>query len=158
LQQLLDSGLAEGVELRVQQLRSQDDRESEIQAAVEILNRKLEAGITTVLYTSRTRQPASKEEFLEFGRIIMESLCEIIRRITTPPGYLIAKGGITSIEVARQALQVEEAFAAGQIINGVPVLRFGPESRWPDIPYVVFPGNVGDDGALLRAVKILAFS
>ena len=89
------------------------------------------------------------------GRIIMGSLCEIIRRVDIKPGYLIAKGGITSIEIARQALQAEEAFAIGQILNGVPVLRFGPETRWPDIPYVVFPGNVGDDSALLRAVKTL---
>jgi uncharacterized protein YgbK (DUF1537 family) len=51
---------------------------------------------------------------------------------------------------------VEEAFALGQIINGVPVLRLGPESAWPDMPYVIFPGNVGDDEALLKVVNILS--
>jgi uncharacterized protein YgbK (DUF1537 family) len=156
LRQLLDSGLAEGVELSVPDLHEQDSRQREIQKESEIINRKLSLGITTVLYSSREVRLTSTEAFLEIGRIIMVSLCEVIRRITIPPAYLIAKGGITSIEVARQALQVEEALAIGQIINGVPVLRFGPESRWPDIPFVVFPGNVGDDSALLRAVRTLS--
>ena len=32
----------------------------------------------------------------------------------------------------------------GQIRPGVPVWRTGPESRFPGIPYVIFPGNVGE--------------
>jgi uncharacterized protein YgbK (DUF1537 family) len=68
----------------------------------------------------------------------------------------VAKGGITSIQVAKTALGVNEALALGQIQPGVPVWRMGAESRWPGLAYVVFPGNVGDENALARAVQTLA--
>ena len=43
----------------------------------------------------------------------------------------------------------------GQILAGVPVWKPGPESRFPGCPYIVFPGNVGDDGALAGVVSKL---
>jgi uncharacterized protein YgbK (DUF1537 family) len=43
----------------------------------------------------------------------------------------------------------------GQIAPGVPVWRSGPESRWPGLPYVIFPGNVGDSETLARVVASL---
>jgi uncharacterized protein YgbK (DUF1537 family) len=155
LTQLLDSGLAEGIELRVQELQRQESRKSEIQSVSKIMNQKLAAGVTTVLYTSRKLRVSSNRNFQEMGNTIMQSLCEVVRRIKIRPGYLVAKGGSTSIEVARTALNVQEAFAIGQIIGGVPVWRLGAEAPWPEIPYVVFPGNVGDDSALLRVITIL---
>jgi len=155
LQRLLGSGLAEGVELRVQELQTEENREGEIQSVLKMVNQKLVAGITTVLYTSRKFQAASNQDFQETGNVIMQSLCEVVKLIQCKPGYMVAKGGVTSIEVARNALDVRKALAIGQIIDGVPVWRLGEEARWPDIPYVVFPGNVGGDEALLRAVKVL---
>ncbi len=155
LQQLLDSGLAEGIELGVQELQREQSRQNEIQSVSEMVNQKLAAGVTTVLYTSRKLQVASNQNFQEIGNVIMQSLCEVVRRIQFRPSYLVAKGGATSIELARAALNVRKAFAMGQLIDGVPVWRLGVEARWSDIPYVVFPGNVGDDSALLRAIKIL---
>jgi len=155
LKQLLGSGLAEGIELRVQELLRKESRKSEIQSVTKMVNQKLADGVTTVLYTSRKLQIASKQNFPEIGNTIMQSLCEVVRRIQFRPGYLVAKGGSTSIEVARTALNGKEAFAMGQIIGGVPVWRLGAEARWPEIPYVVFPGNVGDDSALLRVITVL---
>jgi len=155
LQQLLGSGLAEGVELRVEELQTEENREREIQSVLKMVNQKLAAGITTVIYTSREFRAASNKDFQETGNVIMQSLCEVIKQVQYQPGYMVAKGGVTSIEVARNALDVRKALAIGQIIDGVPVWRLGEEARWPDIPYVVFPGNVGDDEALLRAVKVL---
>jgi uncharacterized protein YgbK (DUF1537 family) len=155
LKRLLDSGLAEGVEIRVQELQNTESREQEIESVAELVDRKLTAGITTVLYTSRKLHTDSTQNFQETGNIIMRTLCEVVGRIQYQPGYLVAKGGVTSIEVARKALNVKEAFAMGQILDGVPVWRLGAEARWSGIPYVVFPGNVGDDNALLRVVQIL---
>jgi hypothetical protein len=31
----------------------------------------------------------------------------------------------------------------------------GPETRWPGIPLIVFPGNVGEAGSLAAAVEAL---
>lgn len=43
----------------------------------------------------------------------------------------------------------------GQIRPGIPVWQTGEESRFPSVPYVIFPGNVGDDSTLREAVEIL---
>jgi hypothetical protein len=37
----------------------------------------------------------------------------------------------------------------------VPVWRLGPESRYPGMPYIVFPGNVGGPRALAEVLEIL---
>jgi uncharacterized protein YgbK (DUF1537 family) len=38
----------------------------------------------------------------------------------------------------------------GQVLPGVPVWRMGEEAKWPELVYVVFPGNVGGPDALAR--------
>ena len=50
---------------------------------------------------------------------------------------------------------MKRAYVPGQILPGIPVWMPGSESRFPGIPYVVFPGNVGADTDLLRVVSIL---
>ena len=71
------------------------------------------------------------------------------------PRYLVAKGGITSSDIGTKALGVKRAFVPGQILPGVPVWITGEESRFPGIPYIIFPGNVGTADALLRVVEKL---
>jgi uncharacterized protein YgbK (DUF1537 family) len=67
----------------------------------------------------------------------------------------VAKGGITASDLAAEAMDVERAWVLGQILPGVPVWRLGAESRWPNLDYVVFPGNVGGPEALVDTVRIL---
>ena len=69
--------------------------------------------------------------------------------------YFLAKGGITSSDLATQGLDVRRAMVLGQIHSGVPVWQLGPKSRHPALPYIVFPGNVGDDQALAKVVRRL---
>lgn len=40
----------------------------------------------------------------------------------------------------------------GQILPGVPVWSMASNSRWPGLPLVVFPGNVGGTEALAEAM------
>jgi uncharacterized protein YgbK (DUF1537 family) len=155
LKLLLDSGLAEGIEMRVEQLEKKETRDREIQAVSDYVNRLLTDSKNTVIYTSREVQANSERDFAETGRHIMQSLCKAVRNIVIKPGWVIAKGGITSIEIAKTALDASEAIAIGQILPGVPVWRLLENERWTDIPYVVFPGNVGNEDALLKAVRIL---
>jgi hypothetical protein len=37
----------------------------------------------------------------------------------------------------------------------VPLWQLGPESRYPGLPYVVFPGNVGGPESLVEIVVAL---
>jgi uncharacterized protein YgbK (DUF1537 family) len=80
---------------------------------------------------------------------------QIVQGLRHRPGYLVGKGGITSSDIATRALNIRRAVVAGQILPGVPVWQTGDESRFPGLPYVVFPGNVGDDQALATIVKHL---
>ena len=54
-----------------------------------------------------------------------------------------------------QALRVRQAWVSGQIVPGVPVWRLGAESKYPDLPYIVFPGDVGGLDARARVLAIL---
>jgi uncharacterized protein YgbK (DUF1537 family) len=105
------------------------------------------------VHTSRKRHDAS--DFLAAGRSVMAGLCEVVAGIEGKPGFLVAKGGITSIAVAKTALGCGEAMVLGQALRGVPVWRLGLGSKWSDIPYVVFPGNVGEPDSLLTVVETL---
>jgi uncharacterized protein YgbK (DUF1537 family) len=156
LQTLLDAGIAESVELAVDRVlddKQQLDTIEGVQAEVES---KLARGISVVLYTTRQLHKSTGQDFALTGKMIMHALCDVVAGIKTKPAYLVAKGGITSIEIARTALGVQKVHALGQILPGVPVWQLGGESRWPGLAYVVFPGNVGDDTAVLRAVKTLS--
>ena len=50
---------------------------------------------------------------------------------------------------------LKKANVLGQIKPGIPVWQTGEESRFPLTPYVIFPGNVGEDTTLREAVEVL---
>ena len=77
------------------------------------------------------------------------------KKLKVTPAYVIAKGGITSSDVGTKALGVIRANVMGQIRPGIPVWQTGSESRFPQTPYIIFPGNVGEDTTLREAVEIL---
>jgi uncharacterized protein YgbK (DUF1537 family) len=135
-----------------------DDRRAAIVGRiVDAVNRALGQGETTVIYTSRTYVGAAGgESDLSIGRQVSDALIDIVRGVEVRPRYLVAKGGITSSDVATQGLGVRRALVMGQILPGVPVWRTGPESRHPGLAYVVFPGNVGGDDALVEVVERLS--
>ncbi|MHB0858678.1 MAG: four-carbon acid sugar kinase family protein [Anaerolineae bacterium] len=117
----------------------------------------LQRGAEVVIHTSRELvRGRTAHTSLEIGRRVSEGLVAIVRAIATRPRYLLAKGGITSSDVATQGLGVKRALVLGQILPGVPVWRLGPESHYPGMPYIVFPGNVGGPNALAEIVANLA--
>jgi uncharacterized protein YgbK (DUF1537 family) len=122
-----------------------------IGAAADALEAALAAGRTALVSTPRVRSDVGPEG----GGAIASALVEIVDRIGRRPGWTIGKGGITSFELASRALRMHEARVAGQLLPGVPAWVGGDGSRWPGMPLVVFPGNVGDATALWRAVEAL---
>jgi uncharacterized protein YgbK (DUF1537 family) len=77
------------------------------------------------------------------ARTVSAALVAVVRGIETRPDFVVGKGGITSSDIGTQGLGAERAIVLGQARPGVPVWRLGAESRFPGMPYVVFPGNVG---------------
>jgi uncharacterized protein YgbK (DUF1537 family) len=80
-----------------------------------------------------------------------------VESITTRPRYILAKGGITSSDVATLGLHVKRAMVLGQTLPGVPVWHLGTESRFPGLVYIVFPGNVGDENSLVEIYQSLSY-
>lgn len=120
-------------------------------------NAALAAGDDVVVFTSRALVAGdSVEASLDLGETISGALIAIIQGLTMRPRFLIAKGGITSSDVATRGLSVRRAVVLGQLLPGVPVWQLGAEARFPGLNYVVFPGNVGDANALADAVTKIA--
>lgn len=72
--------------------------------------------------------------------------------------WVLAKGGITSSDVATEGLEIRRATVAGQLFPGIVSVwvNEGDNRRGlKGLPYVVFAGNVGDESTLADAVRIL---
>jgi uncharacterized protein YgbK (DUF1537 family) len=130
--------------------------DKEVARATEETNRELRAGGDVVLFTSRdvVREAANLDSHA-IGSQITAALCEVMRRLDQRPGFLLVKGGSTAYGVATGSLGVKRAMVLGQLLPGVPVWRLGEESKFPGLPYVIFPGNVGEADALNQALDVL---
>lgn len=118
------------------------------------------AGSDVLLYTSRvvaTGQDAAGS--LAIARTVSAALAGVVRDVLAvqPPAWVLAKGGITSHDVATRGLGIRRALVAGQLFPGL-ISVFHPVDADPaaaGLPCVVFAGNVGDDGTLAQVVDIL---
>lgn len=145
------------LEVTVETLLDDAHWQQEIRRLAQQTEQWLDRGCNVMMYTSRHLVTGiDAEHSLNIGRRVSEGLVSIVRAISTRPRYLVAKGGITSSDVATHGLDVKRARVMGQILPGVPVWQLGPESRFPGLAYVVFPGNVGDAQSLLQVVQILS--
>jgi len=144
------------VEVDVGALLADEGWDREIARVAEVADQRLRAGQDIAIFTSRRLVTGTDaESSLAIGRRVSASLVAIVRAITVRPRYLLAKGGITSSDTATRGLDVRRALVLGQILPGVPVWRLGPECRYPEMVYIVFPGNVGGPGALAEVVAAL---
>jgi uncharacterized protein YgbK (DUF1537 family) len=105
-----------------------------------------------LLYTSRKLEGGG----LDFSRQVSKAVTQVVQAaLKSKPGWVIAKGGITSHDVAVHGLGIRRAEVLGQLLPGmISVLR--PTEADPDaigMPYVVFAGNVGDEGTLADVVE-----
>ncbi|CAI7656263.1 unnamed protein product [Penicillium viridicatum] len=86
---------------------------------------------------------------LKIGSTVAAVLVLFLRLLVPRPRYIIAKGGITSSDAACKGLRMRRAQILGQAASGVPLWRCNePTSKFSGIPYVVFPGNVGEVNTL----------
>lgn len=115
------------------------------------------AGSDVVLFTSRDLVTGS--DGLAIARAVSAGVADVVRRaLAARPAWVVAKGGITSHDVAVRGLGIRRARVLGQVFPGM-VSVFAPVEAAPEamgVPYVVFAGNVGDERALADVVDLLA--
>lgn len=148
LYHLLDADGISGIEIDVRRILNDGK-----QLKQEVLNQIEETAanrMTPVVYTSRQEirlDDAQKRQLL--GQRISDFLVDLVEDLTFVPSYLVAKGGITSHDILTKGLQVRSATVLGQVIANVPCLMT------EQFPYVIFPGNVGDDDSLREVYEKL---
>ncbi|MBK1703188.1 four-carbon acid sugar kinase family protein [Halochromatium glycolicum] len=155
LERLLAETDAVGLEVDLDRLDEAEALVGELIAGVE---KALGEGRGAVLYTSRgERQFETKAERLAFGDRVADLLVRIGQRLPMDIGFLISKGGITSNDTLSKALALRTARVLGQVHAGCSVVRCPDDHpRFPDLPVVIFPGNVGDDETLKAVYQRLS--
>ena len=144
------------LEVAAERLLEACSRQGEIQRVAGQANELLGTGRDVLVYTGRrVIHEAGQASGLRVGQLISSGLAAIVAHLAAPPAWIIAKGGITSSDIATQGLGAKRTEVLGQALAGVPIWRLGQGSRWPGLTYVVFPGNVGDTDALAQMVRIL---
>jgi uncharacterized protein YgbK (DUF1537 family) len=144
------------IEIEVADLLSDTQRSRAIAAAVQQADSGLSRNEDVVIFTSRELVTGDgAHQSLAIGQRVSDGLVAIMQGLTTRPRYILAKGGITSSDVATHGLGVRRARVQGQILPGVPVWELGPETRHTGLSYIVFPGNVGGPEALADVVMAL---
>ena len=128
----------------------------------EIGRRVAEALATSdvLLFTSRTLLGGGDaEDSLAISRTVSTAVTQVVQAaLGAHPSWVVAKGGITSHDVAVRGLGIRRAEVVGQLLPGM-VSVFRPVQAAPQAvgtPYVVFAGNVGDDNTLADVVDLLA--
>lgn len=107
-------------------------------------------GLTPVVFTSRVeRLFTDRQTRLRFGEQVSGFLMSVVHALPKTIGFIISKGGITSNDMLSLGLAIPAARIVGQIHPGCSVVLTPKDHpRLPDIPVVIFPGNVGDEMAL----------
>ncbi len=143
------------LEINVDLLLDENRRPFILAQIIDTVNKSIKDGIDVMIYTSRTL--VTKESAtgnLSIGRSVSAALVEIVRLLNIQPRFLIAKGGITSNDLATDALGVKASLVLGQVYPGIPVWKLGPETKFPGMSYVVFPGNVGQSDTLAQIILL----
>lgn len=145
-------------EIDVARILDDAERDAHLAAVVEAVAAALKTG-DVVLHTSRLLVTAeSGDGSLDISRRVSAAVVEVVRRVlaANPPRFVIAKGGITSSDVASKGLEIRRALVRGPMLPGIVSLWEPMDGPAQGIPYIVFAGNVGDDTSLAAVVSTLS--
>jgi uncharacterized protein YgbK (DUF1537 family) len=157
LERLLAAVPATAIEVPVPAVLAPDSRAAALAALADRAAAAL-AGGHVVLYTSRTLAAGiDADASLDLARRVSAFLVDLTARVhqTAAPDFVVAKGGITSSDLATEALGIRRATVEGSMLPGLISVWRAEDGPAADTPYVVFPGNVGDDDSLAYVVRQL---
>lgn len=135
-----------------------DTAGSYLDAVVDTLVAALRNG-DVIVHTSRSLvKSADAAESLRIARTVSAAVVAVVNRTlkTFPPRFVIAKGGITSSDVAAHGLEIRHAIVRGPMLPGIVSLWEPVDGPAKGIPYIVFAGNVGDDDSLAQVTRKLS--
>ncbi|MFB7250171.1 four-carbon acid sugar kinase family protein [Microbacterium sp. NPDC056234] len=121
-------------------------------AAAEQARGRLRDGGLAIVTTERHRRP--EHNTLRHGELVMRALTVAVRELVPEVEAVIAKGGITSAELARTGVGAVRAQVRGQVLPGISVWDL-VSAEGAEKLYVVVPGNVGEADALTEVLAAL---
>ena len=129
------------------------DEPQELDALTAQLQQLLSTGVTPVLFSSRGERsgysPARQ-------RALALQMTQVVMALKPPLGFVIAKGGTTSLTFLQQGLQLQQVRLLGQLLPGLSLVHpAAPHHRFGRLPVVTFPGNLGDQTTLSRCWQLL---
>ncbi|ABB58532.1 four-carbon acid sugar kinase family protein [Synechococcus elongatus] len=121
------------------------------------IQQALQQGQTPVIFTERQFHAcASPEQQQQLSRAIADFLAERVCALPAEIGYLICKGGITTNTILAN-LDAAIVELRGQIRTGVNLVQLpASHQKFPSLPIVSFPGNIGDRHDLVTIQQILS--
>jgi len=132
------------------------DTRTYLKSIATIIDDAIDSGKDVVVYTSRAVITGENiDASIEIASKVSQALVSLVHEIKSSPKYLVAKGGITSHDLATKGLHMKRSEVVGQILAGIPVWKMGAETRFPDLLYIVFPGNVGNQKTLSELIQKL---
>ena len=97
------------------------------------------------------------DDSLAISRNVSTAVIEVLQAaLSAHLSWVVAKGGITSHDVAVRGLGIRRAEVVGQLLPGM-VSVFRPIEATAEAvgtPYVVFAGNVGNDDTLADVIDL----
>ena len=128
-----------------------------IASLISKIDTAIESGKDVIVYTSRKLITGKDSDSnIDIASKVSQALVTLVYGIKICPKYVLAKGGITSHDLATNGLRMKRSKVLGQILSGVPVWEMGAETRFPGLPYIVFPGNVGNEKSLSEIIQKLS--
>jgi uncharacterized protein YgbK (DUF1537 family) len=155
LAELLKEPNLAAIEVDIERIDS--DNENLVSEILARAQAAFDAGLTSVIFTSRLEKTfADQATRLAFGERVSATLMAIVAGLPKDLGWLVSKGGITSNDVLSTGLNLKSSRVLGQILTGCSVVRCPADHpRFPQLPVVIFPGNVGDQLAVRDVVRRL---
>lgn len=157
---LLQDASIVGIEVDVTHLLEDtpDQRANLLNSTLQAVRQAHAEGKAPVVYTSREELTfANVQSRLQFGATVSDLLMDVVRGLPSETGFLISKGGITSNDVLSKGLALRTARLLGQVLAGCSVVRTPADHpKLPNLPVVLFPGNVGDVQGLLTVYQRLS--
>ncbi|MBD2084241.1 four-carbon acid sugar kinase family protein [Trichocoleus sp. ST-U3] len=160
LEQLLKEPGTVGIEVEIERLLDDSATAlgSLLKETLEKVHAAYNSGKTPVVYTSRKELTFKDVQTrLLFGEDVSALLMDIVQGLPANIGFLISKGGITSNDVLSTGLALTSARLLGQILPGCSMVRTSENHpQFPNLPVVLFPGNVGDADGLATVYRRLS--
>ncbi|MGB7449406.1 MAG: four-carbon acid sugar kinase family protein [Ornithinimicrobium sp.] len=135
-----------------------EGRDAHLRSVVQQVTEALETE-HVVVQTSRTLVSGSSgTDSLDIARAVSAAVVEVVQSVLAGPPlrFVVAKGGITSSDVASRGLSIGRAMCRGPMLPGLVSLWEPVDGPARGIPYLVFAGNVGGEDSLADVVDTLS--